>query len=85
MAITIDISNTIGQASAIGANGGPVFEVEVTQPARACKDTDLHGKVLGFGRVVSGGPVDGYEVGFLFESIKGEPAGAADPCPICFG
>lgn len=84
MTITIDISNTVGQESAIEANGGPVFEIEVSHKAEACKRTDLHGNMLGFGRVVSGGPVNGYEVGFLFTSVKGEPSEAVTPCRHCF-
>jgi hypothetical protein len=84
MTISIDISNTVGQGSAIGANGSPVFEVEVVHPTRACKDVERHGVFLGFGKVVSGGPVNGYEVGFKFESIQGEPSEGIEPCDLCF-
>ena len=65
--ITVDISNTVGQSSAIEANGGPVFQIRVTQPAVP----GIVGKtdIPGFGKVVSGGPVDGHEVLYTAESV----------------
>lgn len=69
--ITVNISNTIGQSSAIEANGGPLFEIEVTVPAVSyppAKDGSSN-NVAGFGRVVSGGPVNGHEICYKAESV----------------
>ena len=63
--ITVDLSKTIGQESAIKANGSPIFDIEVTLPA--VKD-ELN-PIAGFGRVVSAGPVKGYEVLFTADAI----------------
>ena len=37
--IKVDLSKTVGQESAIEANGSPVFEVKVTHPARPLPPT----------------------------------------------
>lgn len=68
--ITINISNTVGQESAIEANGSPIFQVKVTCPARALPPT-LAGEpqeINGFGRVTSG-PVKGHEVLYKLASV----------------
>ena len=81
--ITVNIADTVGQESAIAANGGPVFSVEVTAPAEVFEEPDGSVAILGFGRVISGGPVRGYEVGFLPSSIVGEtPAGVVVTHPM---
>lgn len=70
--VLVDISNTVGQSSAIEANGGPIFEIEVTHEPRIFTNSitgEFDCEILGFGRVVSGGPVNGYEVGFLTGSV----------------
>lgn len=69
--ITVDLSKTIGQESAILANGGPLFSIRVTCPARKMppaadgSSNDLNG----FGRVTCAGPVKGYEVLYTLESV----------------
>ena len=62
--ITVNIADTVGQESAIAANGGPVFTVRVTHPA-----TD---EAPGFGRVVGLGPVAGYEILYKTTSVVEE-------------
>lgn len=62
--VTIDISNTVGQESAIEANGSPIFLVKITAPARII---DEQNDVPGFGRVVDG-PVAGFEVLYTIAS-----------------
>ena len=69
--LTVDLSKTIGQDSAIQANGGPLFSIRVTFPAQAmpaAKDGSSN-NIPGFGRVVSAGPVKGYEVLYTLESV----------------
>ena len=69
--LTVDLSKTIGQDSAIQANGGPLFSIRVTGPAQAlpaAKDGSSN-NIPGFGRVVSAGPVKGYEVLYTLESV----------------
>jgi hypothetical protein len=69
--LTVDLSKTIGQDSAIQANGGPLFSIRVTCPAQAlpaAKDGSSN-NIPGFGRVVSAGPVKGYEVLYTLESV----------------
>jgi len=69
--ITVNISETIGQESAIEANGSPVFTIKVTSPAVALPAT-LAGEpqeINGFGRVVSSGPVKGHTILFALASV----------------
>jgi len=69
--LIVDLSKTIGQDSAIQANGGPLFSIRVTCPAQAlpaAKDGSSN-NIPGFGRVVSAGPVKGYEVLYTLESV----------------
>ena len=70
--IKVDLSKTVGQESAIEANGSPVFEVKVTHPARPLPPTKAGEpqEINGFGRVVSGGPVQGYEVLYTLASVR---------------
>ncbi len=70
--ITVNIANTVGQESAIKANGGPVFTVKVTCPARALPPTHAGEaqEINGFGRVTSG-PVKGHEVLYKLASVIG--------------
>ena len=56
--VKIDISNTVGQESAIEANGSPIFLVKVTEPAYWYDEMN---DVPGMGRVLEG-PVRGFEV-----------------------
>lgn len=63
--VTVDLSKTIGQESAIQANGSPIFTIKVTEPAFAIGDE----VVPGFGRVVSDGPVRTYEVLYTAEAL----------------
>ena len=69
--LTVDLSKTAGQSSAIEANGGPLFRIRVTCPAvalPAAKDGSSN-DIPGFGRVVCEGPVKGYEVLYTLESV----------------
>lgn len=69
--LIVDLSKTVGQESAIAANGGPVFRIRVTCPAVAlppAKDGSSN-DIPGFGRVLSVGPVKGYEVLYTLESV----------------
>ena len=69
--LTVDLSKTVGQDSAIAANGSAIFQIRVTCPAEAlpaAKDGSSN-NVPGFGRVVSAGPVKGYEVLYTLESV----------------
>jgi hypothetical protein len=68
--LTVNLSDTVGQASAIAANGGPVFTIKVTSPARELPPTKagVPQDVPGFGRVTSG-PVKGYEVLYTIRSV----------------
>ena len=69
--LTVDLSATIGQESAIEANGSPIFQIRVTCPAQAmpaAKDGSSN-DIPGFGRVVSAGPVKGYEVLYTVASV----------------
>ena len=68
--VTVDIADTVGQSSAIEANGGSVFAVEVTWPAERGEDAGGVYDLLGFGRVVSGGPVQGHEIGFTVGGVQ---------------
>jgi hypothetical protein len=69
--VTIDIADTVGQSSAIEANGSPIFRVQVTWPAQTM--TESNGSVvqlLGFGRVLDElSPVRGHEVGFTAHGV----------------
>lgn len=68
--ITVDITDTVGQASAIEANGSPVFTIRVTAPASIhsyAKDGSAN-EICGFGRVV-GGPVNGHEILYRVSSV----------------
>lgn len=68
--IKVDLTKTVGQESAIEANGSPVFEIRVTHPARPLPPT-LAGEaqeINGFGRVTSG-PVKGYSVLYTLASV----------------
>jgi hypothetical protein len=69
--ITVNISATIGQDSAIRANGSPVFTIRVTSPARALPPMNdgTPQDVPGFGRVISGGPVNGHEILYTLSSV----------------
>lgn len=71
--ITVDLSKTIGQESAIHANGGPLFLIRVTCPARELSPTKagVAQSIPGFGRVVCSGPVKGYEVLYTLDSVVG--------------
>ena len=71
--ITVDLSKTVGQESAISANGGPLFSIRVTCPAVALAPTKAGSlqSIPGFGRVVCAGPVKGYEVLYTLESVVG--------------
>ncbi len=62
--LTVDIADTVGQSSAIAANRGSIFTIRVTQPV------DASG--CGFGRVISGGPVNGHEILFKATSVVSE-------------
>lgn len=63
--VKVDLSHTIGQESAIEANGSSIFEIKVTVPL-----LDLGSEIIpGFGRVVSAGPVNGHEVLFTAEAV----------------
>lgn len=64
--VRVDLSHTIGQESAIEANGSSIFEIEITVPVRILDDGYA---VPGFGRVVSDGPVAGYEVLYTAEAV----------------
>lgn len=74
--LTVDLSKTIGQESAITANGGPIFSIRVTCPVQVLPPTKAGEpqSIPGFGKVVSAGPVKGYEVLYTLESVV---AGAA--------
>lgn len=63
--VKVDLSHTIGQESAIEANGSSIFEIRVTVPVVAVGAEFIPG----FGRVVSDGPVNGYEVLFTAEAV----------------
>ena len=69
--LTVDLSKTIGQDSAIEANGGPLFRIRVTCPAQAlpvAKDGSSN-DIPSFGQVVCESPVRGYEVLYTLESV----------------
>lgn len=70
--ITVDLSKTIGQESAIAANGSPVFEIAVTWSLEILPPAHdgTYQESAGFGRVVSGGPVNGYEVLYTGASVQ---------------
>lgn len=70
--ITVDLSKTIGQESAIAANGGPLFRIRVTCPAQPLPTTKAGEaqSIPGFGRVVCEGPVKGHEVLYTLESVQ---------------
>jgi hypothetical protein len=69
--LTVDLSKTVGQSSAIEANGSPLFSIRVTHPARQLPPTKAGEpqSIPGFGRVVSAGPVKGYEVLYTLDSV----------------
>lgn len=76
--ITVDLSKTVGQSSAIEANGGPLFEIRVTCPVTvlpAAKDGSYQ-ESPGFGKVTSDGRVKGHTVLFTAESIVHDAPGA---------
>ena len=68
--IKVDLSKTVGQESAIEANGSPVLEVKVTHPARPLPPTKAGEpqEINGFGRVLSG-PVKGHSVLYTLASV----------------
>ena len=62
--ITVNLAGTeAANASAIKANGGPLFRIRITCQA------DPAGRFHGFGKVVCEGPVKGYEVLYTLESV----------------
>ena len=69
--IAVDIAGTVGQESAIKANGSSRFIIEVTSPAVRLPDAydGTKQEINGFGRVVSGGPVKGYEILYTLDSV----------------
>lgn len=69
--VTVDLSKTVGQESAIEANGGPIFQIRVTHPVRVLPPANdgTYQEVNGFGKVVSGGPVNGHSVLYTGESV----------------
>ena len=71
--IAVDLSETIGQSSAIAANGSPIFVIEVTWPLEILPPANdgTYQESAGFGRVISGGPVNGYEVLYTGASVVG--------------
>ncbi|MFI0434011.1 MAG: hypothetical protein ACH36H_12835 [Candidatus Nanopelagicales bacterium] len=68
--VVVDIADTVGQSSAIEANGGSVFTVKVTWPAERGTDGAGEYNLLGFGRVLGTGPVAGHEVGFTVGGVQ---------------
>jgi hypothetical protein len=70
--LTVNIANTIGQESAIEANGSPEFSIEVTSPAVPLPDAfdGTKQEINGFGRVLRG-PVKGYEILYTLDSVVG--------------
>lgn len=69
--LTVDLSKTVGQESAIKANGGPLFQIRVTCPAVELEPT-LAGEpqeIPGFGIVICDGPVKGHEVLYTLGSV----------------
>lgn len=66
--IVVDIAGTVGQESAIAANGSPVFEIRVTCPAQTFGDV----AVGGFGIVLGDGPVAGYEILYMGAGVIGQ-------------
>lgn len=75
--ITVNISDTVGQSSAIEANGSPIFTIRVTSPAyvHSYANDGTPNEVCGFGVVVSGGPVNGYEILYKVSSVVPEQTG----------
>ena len=69
--IVVNLTHTKGQASAIAANGGPIFTIKVTSPVTILAPTKdgAQQSVPGFGRVISTGPVKGYDVLYTLESV----------------
>ena len=69
--LVVDLAATVGQESAIEANGSSVFVIEVTAPAVALPAAydGTPQEINGFGRVISGGPVKGYEVLYTLDSV----------------
>lgn len=71
--VTVDIADTVGQGSAIEANGSSVFRVEVTWPASTLVEPAPSNEVvqlIGFGRVLDElSPVRGYEVAFTVSGV----------------
>ncbi len=71
--VTVDIADTVGQSSAIEANGSPIFRVEVTWPAQTLVEAAPSNEVvqlIGFGRVLDElSPVRGYEVAFTANGV----------------
>lgn len=69
--IVVNLTHTKGQASAIAANGGPTFTIKVTSPVTILAPTKdgAQQSVPGFGRVISAGPVKGYEVLYTLDSV----------------
>lgn len=65
--VTVDIADTVGQSSAIDANGSSVFRVQVTWPAQTyyLPSGEVDCETVGFGKVLDElSPVRGYEVAF---------------------
>ena len=70
--VTVDIASTVGQASAIAANGSSTFKVEVTtEPVVYMNEVtgEIDCELIGFGTVLEG-PVKGYDVGFHTAGVQ---------------
>lgn len=67
--ITVDIADTNFSDSAIAANGSSIFKIIVVDPARQYVSDVETIDMPGTGKVVSPGPVNGHEIGFLPSSI----------------
>ena len=68
--ITVDLSRTVGQDSAIEANGSPFFTIRVTTPVVVLPPTTAGEpqSVPGFGKPVAG-PVARYDVVYTLDSV----------------
>lgn len=75
--LTIDLSKTVGQSSAIKANSSSIFTIRVTSPVVELPPTHSGEaqEIPGFGIVVSGGPVNGHEVLYTSASVVPEATG----------
>lgn len=69
--LLVDLSKTVGQASAIndGNGGNPLVVIKVTEPAVVWVEPTGEQSLCGFGTALTESPLAGHEVAYTLDSI----------------